>query len=237
MTRTWLAGTGACFFAALLSVPIWAQARAAVETYGTTAPIVENVSAWSFTSMNTTGVLTSLPDGGRHLASGLPFFAAPVNLPAGAMMDHIELDGCDSTFAADMLVRLYACAGGSCTVLYTAGSIGAEGCGRFPSPSQSYAVDNANSHYYIEARFGETTANVSLRSVRVFYRLRVSPAPLTATFADVPTTHPFHQFIEAVAAAGISAGCGNGNFCPNDPVTRGQLAVFLSRALGLHFAP
>jgi len=57
-----------------------------------------------------------------------------------------------------------------------------------------------------------------------------------ATFNDVPTGHPFFQFIEALAASGITAGCGDGtDFCPNAPLTRGQMAVFLSKALGLHW--
>jgi hypothetical protein len=51
----------------------------------------------------------------------------------------------------------------------------------------------------------------------------------------VPTNHPFFQFVEALAASGITAGCGNGNFCPDAPLTRGQMAVFLSKALGLHW--
>jgi hypothetical protein len=51
----------------------------------------------------------------------------------------------------------------------------------------------------------------------------------------VPTNHPFFQFVEALAASGITAGCGNGNFCPDAPLTRGQIAVFLSKALGLHW--
>jgi hypothetical protein len=63
----------------------------------------------------------------------------------------------------------------------------------------------------------------------------VSPAPQTATFGDVPVDHQFFRFVEALAAAGITGGCGNGNFCPNNPVTRGQMAAFLSIALGLHF--
>ncbi len=39
--------------------------------------------------------------------------------------------------------------------------------------------------------------------------------------------------IDAIAAAGISKGCNpptNNRFCPNDPVTRGQMAAFLARA-------
>jgi hypothetical protein len=43
--------------------------------------------------------------------------------------------------------------------------------------------------------------------------------------------------IEAIAAEGITKGCnpaeGNTKFCPKDPVTRGQMAAFLVRALGL----
>jgi hypothetical protein len=42
------------------------------------------------------------------------------------------------------------------------------------------------------------------------------------------------QFVEALVASGITAGCGNGNFCPDAPSTRRQMAVFLTEALGLH---
>jgi len=77
---------------------------------------------------------------------------------------------------------------------------------------------------------------LALGAVRVDWRRKVSPAPEEATFNDVPTGHPFFQFIEALAASGITAGCGDGtDFCPNAPLTRGQMAVFLSKALGLHW--
>src|SRR5690606_13287776 len=42
--------------------------------------------------------------------------------------------------------------------------------------------------------------------------------------------------IEAIAAEGITRGCNppqNDRFCPDDPVTRGQMAAFLVRALHL----
>jgi subtilisin family serine protease len=39
--------------------------------------------------------------------------------------------------------------------------------------------------------------------------------------------------IEALAAAGITQGCSPRSFCPSDPVTRGQIATFLDRALNL----
>ena len=85
------------------------------------------------------------------------------------------------------------------------------------------------------AEITDSTAATSFGGVRLFYKLRVSPAPAVATFADVPTTHGLFQFVEALAASGISGGCGGGNFCPDAPLTRGQMAVFLAAALGLHF--
>lgn len=46
---------------------------------------------------------------------------------------------------------------------------------------------------------------------------------------DDGSTHEAN--IEAISAAGITKGCGNGKFCPNDLVTRGELAAFLHRSL------
>jgi len=61
------------------------------------------------------------------------------------------------------------------------------------------------------------------------------PPPAAATFDDVPTNHPLFPFIEALAAAGITRGCSTTPplYCPDDPLTRGQAAVFFGRALGL----
>ena len=56
------------------------------------------------------------------------------------------------------------------------------------------------------------------------------PNPCAGQFADVPDTHPFCGFIERLASDGVTGGCGGGNYCPNDPATRGQMAVFLVAA-------
>ena len=77
--------------------------------------------------------------------------------------------------------------------------------------------------------------SLMLGAVRVYWRRQVSPPPDTPTFLDVPSNDNIFKFVEALAASGITAGCGNGNFCPNSPLTRGQMAVFLAKALGLHW--
>ena len=96
-------------------------------------------------------------------------------------------------------------------------------------------VDNFLNRYIVAV--GNTTLDgtTAVSEVIVGYELQVSPAPGTATFADVPTSHPFFQFVEALAASGITGGCGGSNFCPDAPLTRGQMAVFLAKALGLRW--
>jgi len=56
-----------------------------------------------------------------------------------------------------------------------------------------------------------------------------------ARFDDVPKTMSIWTAVEWVAAEGITGGCSTTPplYCPNSPVTRGQMAVFLCRAMGL----
>lgn len=44
---------------------------------------------------------------------------------------------------------------------------------------------------------------------------------------------PFEADINSLAAAGITRGCTSTRFCPDDPVTRAQMAAFLTRAFQL----
>jgi len=48
----------------------------------------------------------------------------------------------------------------------------------------------------------------------------------------VPAADIFHENITNVANAGVAAGCGGGNYCPDANVTREQMAAFLNRGLG-----
>jgi IPT/TIG domain/S-layer homology domain len=61
------------------------------------------------------------------------------------------------------------------------------------------------------------------------------PPDCTGTvFADVPCTGGiFDAWIEDLAARGITGGCGGGNYCPDNPNTRGQMAAFLVITFGL----
>jgi hypothetical protein len=61
----------------------------------------------------------------------------------------------------------------------------------------------------------------------------VPPPCSAAPFADVPCLSPFAPWVQALVARGITAGCGGGLYCPTDPVTRGQMAVFLTKTFSL----
>jgi hypothetical protein len=53
----------------------------------------------------------------------------------------------------------------------------------------------------------------------------------TPVFGDVPAASPFCRWIEELARRGVASGCGGGNYCPAQPVTREQMAVFVLRTL------
>ncbi len=59
------------------------------------------------------------------------------------------------------------------------------------------------------------------------------PAAAGTVFDDVPLGTFLGNWIEQLALEGITAGCGTKLYCPDQPVTRGEMAVFLARTLGL----
>jgi len=64
------------------------------------------------------------------------------------------------------------------------------------------------------------------------------PVNLVVRFLDVSDSDPFAPFIYGLAGASVTSGCGSHNYCPEDPVTRAQMAVLLERAAyGASFFP
>ena len=52
-------------------------------------------------------------------------------------------------------------------------------------------------------------------------------------FNDVAPDNIYAPWIKQLAAEGITSGCGGGNYCPNNPVTRAQMAIFLVKTFNL----
>jgi hypothetical protein len=165
-------------------------------------------------------------------------FEATVSVPAGAVIDFIGLE-CWSGIGPDMAeVQLYLVdrydnitpiAGFQSTqhdhdTDYNSSAIGFQ------------LVRNVHNQLVVDVETNPSGGSGgSFGWVEIWWKRTVSPAPASPTFTDVPTTDPGFQYIEALAASGITAGCGGGHYCPDATLTRRQMAVFLAKALGLQW--
>ena len=227
----------------MLSTASLAYADPAVTAWGTATESIVTISAPEF-SPNASSLSYSAFNRSRYSSNG-GYFYAGLRLPSGSAVQRIKLDACDVVDIGEVTAQLVRCSTSpstSCTTVATAATgvlFNSFNCGSFETVlAAPEVIDNEDFIYYLHIENnGNFSGGTRFNGVRVYYKLQVSPAPAVASFGDVPTSHPFFQFIEALAASGITSGCSAGNFCPNDPLTRGQMAVFLSRALGLHWAP
>ena len=74
---------------------------------------------------------------------------------------------------------------------------------------------------------------VTRGQMATFLSRAVNQPSTDADFFDDDDASAHQQGINRLAQANIARGCTTVSFCPNDPVTRGQMATFLSRALDL----
>lgn len=162
-------------------------------------------------------------------------------LPDGALIEGLDMNVCDTSPVGEVTLSLLQCyyLGAICSApqTVTSGVTETPGCGLISLAIPPTLVNNASNSYLLSFSNSTYGGETKWIEARVHYRRQVSPSPAVETFADVPFEHPLHRYVEALVAAGITGGCGGGNFCPNDAVTRGQIAVFLAKALGLHWAP
>ena len=224
----------------LLGAPDVAEAQHdALRTFGPAPLATYTVQAFAFTAPSATehaklvgGIGTS-----RECSSNCTL-GAPVFLPAGAVVEGIELEVC-GTFSTDSSIAVLQrnpAGSESFPGIASVNTIGQPpGCVRPQSFVAPATIDNQNNAYSLHADLNPGTR---LRAIRIYYHLQVSnPDPPVATFNDVPTTHPFWRFVEALVESGITVGCSANPplYCPDSFITRGQMAAFFARALGLHF--
>ena len=78
-----------------------------------------------------------------------------------------------------------------------------------------------------------TRAQMAVFLLKAEHGTSYSPPAPSGTFIDVPVSYWAAAWIEQLAREGITSGCGNGAYCPNSPVTRAQMAVFLVKTFNL----
>ncbi len=163
-------------------------------------------------------------------------YYATLNVPSGAVIDFVGLNTTTDTDAVIGIEiwRRNRYAAKSPVVAY---SVPAHGWDTdFAGPLNYPVGDNDGAEYVIDVEQAPSANYQYFGYVQVWWHRTVSPAPGSPTFNDVPPSDPGFQYIEALVAANITAGCGGGNFCPDQTLTRRQMAVFLAKALGLYWS-
>jgi len=217
--------------------------------WGISSPIAYNVPGITF---NNEGPVQHFGGGDGYiftLVGAGGYLDQTIYLPSGAVITGVTLFLRDMDPDAGVGFWVYRGTGTSTTGLnwvelfsdYSSGATGFQGgYHALPAPETVRNVDPATGEtniYWLQVLLTPQAYNDALgfAGVTVWYRLQVSPAPVSATFNDVPTGYWAFKHIEALAASGITAGCGGGNYCPESTVTRAEMAVFLAKALGLHW--
>lgn len=219
--------------------------EAALPSYGTTQSSFYRMGASEFSPLDAErDIYSDLGDGnaleafGRYGTVGASIFVGIPHLPSGARVLGVYVTGCAGEVGGLFgFVKSCTYFGTACQnlTLYN----GTEGCGNdfLDLASSNYVVDNGPTG----GRLLVVLANLhgdgsdTIAGATIEYVLQVSPAPATATFNDVPPADTGFQYIEALVASGITGGTGGGNYSPDAFVTRRQMAIFIAKALGLHW--
>lgn len=231
--------------------PVVNRRMTAPKTYGTSDVTYYRMAAADFTPIQSPGCNGDYTD--TFVAGGSPVtfrrygihsncaaesIASP-HLPEGALLVYMALDSCDTDTVFQNRLWFYNCTSmGECADAPIAEVItNHNGCERVEADLTSYGiyVDSFGFQLVFWVGTYSGTSSNQFAGVVVGYKLQVSAAPGTPTFNDVAPGDFGYQYIEALAASGITGGCGGGNFCPNANLTRAQMAVFLAKALGLHW--
>ena len=79
-----------------------------------------------------------------------------------------------------------------------------------------------------------TRAQLSVFVLRATHGSQYTPPSASGgMFSDIKKGYWAAGWVEQFAREGISSGCGNGKFCPDDVVTRAQMAVFLTNVFNI----
>jgi hypothetical protein len=204
---------------------------------------VVNVHSYDFQANTSTNLIMDDGNGYRYFGDeAVPYMAAPVRLPAGVSIEGFSISNC-SAGEGDIVAALYdngvGGGGGGGGTIVAGPVVTFAGCGVAEATVSPYLYATNSGHpLYLVVFFagGQTDGSAKFNNVAIRYRRQVAPAPAQASFGDVPTNDFGFQYVEALAASGITGGCGGGNFCPDQSVTRRQMAIFLAKALGLNWS-
>ena len=172
----------------------------------------------------------------RYLTSTTnPWMDASINLPSGAYLYLARLYYRDSHAGAVTLWIWREYLPNNYTQLCSISSTGTPGY----ASSNCYCyhtIANANNVYHARVRMSSATSSLSFYGVRLYWKRQIRTG-LSHPFTDIGSlSAEFQNAIAALYHSGITTGTSSTTYSPNNPVTRGQMAAFLARALGLYWS-
>jgi len=173
-------------------------------------------------------------------------YFAQLDVPNGALVDLVTCMYNDSSVTNNVFgaLQYYTTDFSGASATQTSSSLGSFTSSGTPgitfsyinfAPFTAHIFDDSTfvtQQYYLRIDIANDT---SFGGCYAFYKRQTSPAPAVASFTDVPVGSPFFAEVEALKASGITSGCTATTYCPTATLTRLQMAIFLSRALGLNF--
>ena len=123
--------------------------------------------------------------------------------------------------------------GGASADYATVSGGAASNCASAPGGCYLMTISGTRPAVHWDATFSE-----DLGAAPTFHRPSSSGLPtktwtlhVGGSFTDVPLTQPFYKKIETMLHTGITSGCAATTYCPGDTVSRGQMAIFIAKAI------
>jgi len=161
---------------------------------------------------------------------------ARLELPAGAVIDTIGVNNQTDTNAVMGFALYERDRYANLSLLYGYSFPPHDWDTDFSDPLGILVPDHLDKELVLNVEWAPSPTLEAFAWVEVHWHRTVSPPPPAPSFGDVPTTDFGYQYVEALKASGITGGCGDGTvFCPDANLTRRQMAIFLAKALGLHW--
>lgn len=112
-------------------------------------------------------------------------------------------------------------------------------------PTYASLIANVVNGEWRTAWLGSNGVNATVRIPQCAHPTTPTPTPsrtpvpptATPTRTPTPTVDPAWPQIEALFRNFITVGCGGGNFCPDRPITRREVAVWLANAMHYNLQP
>lgn len=162
------------------------------------------------------------------------YFWSSIRLPSGAYLFYARVYYYDND-QGNVIASVYRTTPYTTdTSIASCSSSGIPGysfCNMYPQET----IRNGDSMYGVYVGLSSATTNLRFTGVRLYWYRQVRSG-LSTPFTDIGSLpSAFQDAIAALYRSGITSGTSATTYGPNNPVTRAQMAVFLSKALGLYW--